>query len=191
VPANHVPPGEPAFVEVPDDDSEPNYEIVDGEKLEKPASLLSQVIESIVTRLIGNHLHETATGGVLTAEPWVLCFDWKPGDRRRPDVAYWRAEKYPDGLPPRGEAREGPALVVEVLSPNDLALDVDRRLADFFRAGTELAWVVNPDTRTVRAERPDGTAFVSRGDAAVMVDPVLPGLKLNASRLFPKVAAEA
>ncbi|MEM6562369.1 MAG: Uma2 family endonuclease, partial [Planctomycetota bacterium] len=114
---------------------------------------------------------------------------WAPGTKRRPDVAYWHAHQFPDGLPERGEATIAPAWCIEVVSPGDNAEALEEKVAEYFRAGVELVWIVIPATRSVRTERPDGTAHVYRGDQALTADPVLPAFTAPVARLFPKTAA--
>ena len=160
--------------ETPDDPAEPVYELVDGEKIEKDMSLLSQLVGSEIAFRFRIFVEED---GYVVTEPWVACFEWAPKNRRRPDVAYWRAGQYPDGIPARGDAAVPPAMIVEVVSPNDLIEDVDARLRDYFRAGVELAWIVYPTSRTVRTEQPDGTAHVYHDGDTIIATPVLSGFE--------------
>jgi Uma2 family endonuclease len=39
-----------------------------------------------------------------------------------------------------------PDLAVEVLSPNNTRAEIDERLKDFFASGTQIAWIINPET---------------------------------------------
>jgi Uma2 family endonuclease len=39
-----------------------------------------------------------------------------------------------------------PDLAVEVLSPNNTRAEIDERLRDFFASGTQIAWIINPET---------------------------------------------
>ena len=180
----------PEVAESPDDEAM-MYEYVNGERTEKNVSWLSQVVGSKAYRYIDVFAEESGMGGIASAEPYIRCFDWAPGTSRRPDAAYWRAEQVPDGLPPRGDAGVAPALVVEVVSPGDSADDLEVKLAEYYRAGVELAWIVYATARTVHVEQPDGTAHVYRDGQTFPGDPVLPGLRIEVSSLFPMVKPPA
>ena len=79
---------------------------------------------------------------------------------------------------------------MEVWSPNDDGEDLEIKLAEYFRAGVELAWVVYPLARKIRAEQPDGTAHVYYDDDTITAAPVLPGFSAKVSDLFPPTRAE-
>jgi Uma2 family endonuclease len=42
-----------------------------------------------------------------------------------------------------------PDLAIEILSPNNSRSEIDARLRDFFSSGTQIAWIINPDTASV------------------------------------------
>ena len=78
---------------------------------------------------------------------------------RRADVSFIAADRYPlDQLSREGYSSIAPDLAVEVISPNDLAKDLDEKLEDYLRAGVKLIWVINPETRTLQVYYPDGTS---------------------------------
>ncbi len=41
-----------------------------------------------------------------------------------------------------------PDLAVEVLSPSNTRAEIDARLRDYFASGTQLAWLINPETES-------------------------------------------
>src|SRR5688572_5220657 len=55
---------------------------------------------------------------------------------------------------PTGHTRIAPDLAVEVISPNDLATEIDEKIAEYLAAGVRLVWVVNPQMKSVRIHRP-------------------------------------
>ena len=171
-------------IEMTDDKTRPLYEVVDGVEVEKPMSMLSQMIGFKLAARVEFLLVSGEADGYIMTEPWVVCFDWAPGNKRRPDVAYWRRDQYPEGIPARGEATVPPAWVVEVLSPNELVSDLNARIADYFRAGTLLIWVADPANRTIRTEQADGTAHAYRADDQITAKPVVPGFSIRVAELF-------
>jgi len=85
-------------------------------------------------------------------------------------------------------ARRGPTLapdfVVEVVSPNDTARDVEERIDTWLQFGTLVAWALYPP-RTVYIYR--GLDRVERrsADDELDAEPTLPGFRCRVSDLFP------
>lgn len=94
-------------------------------------------------------------GRVLTAETGFRLRA-NPDTVRAPDVAFVRRDRLPDP-PPRGYAAMAPDLVIEVLSPDDRPGEVLSKVGDWLEAGTSLVWVVDPERRTTRVYRADGS----------------------------------
>ena len=62
---------------------------------------------------------------------------------RSPDAAFVRTDALPpNGIGP-GWISAAPDLVVEILSPNETAAELDAKVRDYFASGTRLLWVVN------------------------------------------------
>ena len=102
---------------------------------------------------------------------------------RAPDVAFVRRERLPDP-PPRGYAALAPDLVVEVLSPDDRPGEVLSKIGDWLEAGTSLVWVVDPEQRTARVYRSDGSqAHLTESDR-LDGETVLPGFECELRRIF-------
>jgi Uma2 family endonuclease len=82
-----------------------------------------------------------------------------------------------------------PDIIGEVLSPNDDAIDVDVKVEEYLRAGVQLVWVVNPETRTVRVHRGDGSAQVFHEADTITGERVLPEFKAVVRDFFPSADA--
>ena len=82
-----------------------------------------------------------------------------------------------------------PDLVVEVLSPHDRAIVVERKIRDYLAAGVRLVWVIVPELRTVRVERADGSVTRLRPDGQLSGEGVVPGFSCRVDDLFPPPAA--
>ena len=176
---------EPDVLEIPDDGKGPLFEIVDGQRRDKPMSMVAQWVGSQIVTDVNIHLRETGVGGFAVTENFIACFDWAPDTQRRPDVAYWHREQLPDGMPMRGVTRVAPAWCIEVVSPGDHVEELQEKIEEYFRAGVELVWVVNPSTRTIRAEQPDGTAHTYRAADPITAAPVLPEFSATVAGFFP------
>jgi Uma2 family endonuclease len=101
---------------------------------------------------------------------------------RAPDVAFVAHERLPSGAPDR-YVPLAPDLAVEVVSPNDRADAVNRKLLDYLRYQTRLVWLVYPATRTIIVH--DGAAARVLGDKdALDGGEVLPGFSVPVGRVF-------
>ena len=100
------------------------------------------------------------------------------------DVAYVAAEFRPNH-PRKARYVDGPpALVVEVLSPNDKHEDVADKVAEYLDAGVPLVWIVDPRFSTVTVHRPDAKPQLFNADQTITAEPHLPGLQIAVADLF-------
>jgi Uma2 family endonuclease len=103
---------------------------------------------------------------------------------RIPDVSFTRRDRLPGGKPEPGHGRVAPDLAVEVLSPNDLASDVQVKVLDYLGAGVALVWVVDPPSRSVWVYRPDGSGEFLQEQATLDGGSVLPGFACPVAAIF-------
>jgi Uma2 family endonuclease len=74
-----------------------------------------------------------------------------------------------------------------VLSEGNTPGEMERKLKDFFLAGTTLAWIVDPKQRTVTVHTaPDDSLTLTEKDSLDGGD-VLPGLRLPVKEVFARV----
>ena len=71
-----------------------------------------------------------------------------PDTVRGPDVSYYEDAQTADTMD-RKYSTAPPRLAVEVLSPNDNANKVTKRVSQFLARGVALVWVIDPELRTV------------------------------------------
>ncbi|MDX1981970.1 MAG: Uma2 family endonuclease [Bryobacteraceae bacterium] len=76
----------------------------------------------------------------------------KPERFRVPDVAILRG-----GRPAGRTITEPPEVVVEVLSPDDPAADVQNRIDDFLNFGVPCVWVIRPETQRAWVHTREGS----------------------------------
>jgi Uma2 family endonuclease len=78
-----------------------------------------------------------------------------------------------------------PELVVEVLSPDDRWMDVQRKLNEYFAIGVVRVWLVDPSTRSVSVYRtPTEMRIVSTRDTLDGED-ILPGFSVPVTEFLP------
>jgi len=122
---------------------------------------------------IGEFVREHKLGVVVAAETGFKLFS-HPDTVRAADAAFIGQDRAPEPPPP-GYLSLAPDLVVEVLSPNDRAGEVQGKVSDWLTAGSRLVWVIDPIRRRAVVYRTDGSvALLSEHDALDGED-VLPG----------------
>jgi Uma2 family endonuclease len=77
-----------------------------------------------------------------------------------------------------------PDLAVEVVSPNDLAYEVEEKVQEYLAMGVRLVWVVYPPTRTISVRRRDRSTAVLYPDDGLGGDDLLPGFVCRVGDLF-------
>jgi Uma2 family endonuclease len=106
-----------------------------------------------------------------------------PDRVRAPDVAFLDRERSAR-VGRRGYSAVAPSLAVEVLSPDDRPGEVLEKIAAWLSAGVELTCVVDPERRTVRVHRADGTISVLSADDDLSGETVLPGFSCAVREIF-------
>ena len=150
-----------------------------------------ELIPMTMARLRHNRIRDRAarelTGYVEPRHAGEVCteldFQLSPGTVRRPDVALLSAEQV-KRLDPDEVIVGAPILAIEVVSPNDSAQELSRKVEQFLAAGTKRIWVFYPKTREVHCFSPDGTCRILRGNNVLKDDDLLPGFSIIVSTLF-------
>ena len=160
------------------------YELLDGELIEHPFfgaqhGVVAMEIATLLAVDVGaNHLSEvfaTGKGFILRRNPDTV---------RAPDASFMARDRLPAGELPGGYMELAPDLAVEVVSPSDSVREVEDKLGDWLRAGTQQVWVIDPSSRTVRVYRsPEECTELSEGDR-LEGNELIPGLSCEVSGLF-------
>jgi Uma2 family endonuclease len=116
----------------------------------------------------------TELGFILSRDPDVVL---------APDLYFVSKPRWGD-LDAHGFFEGAPDLAVEVLSPDDRATKVHEKIRKYFRAGSSLFWLVDPDNMTVTVYRPSGEVRILSGSQAVTGEEVLPGFSFTPEDLF-------
>ena len=131
---------------------------------------------------IGQHVVATKSGEILTAETG-FTLRRGPDTVRAPDVAYVSNAQIA-GRTLRGFAELAPELVVEVLSPDDRKGEVREKVLDWLAAGSRLVWVLDPERRTGRVHRAEGSESSLTEQDAFDGEDVLPGLRVSLAEVL-------
>ncbi len=165
------------------------YELVEGVLLEKEMGFRESMIGMKLGRLLGNFIDGKHLGVVAGADGMMKL---APGLVRIPDVSFIRKEQFPGAKVANTAAPKiDPDLAVEVLSPSNTDEEIDEKLGDYFKSGTSLVWLVEPDTRSVLVLAGSDRSTGIRLTVADTLDggTVLPGFSLSVAVLFAELDA--
>jgi Uma2 family endonuclease len=162
-----------------------DYELVNGELVERAMSAKSAWIAGRLSAKLSNHCDATGAGFVFPSENGYQCFPDKPRQVRKSDVSVILTERYTlVELNDDGWIRIPPDLAVEVVSPNDESYALDEKIQEYLEAGVKLVWVVHPNVRKVSVHRPDQAGTVLRDSDELTGEGVLPGFTCKIAELF-------
>ena len=161
------------------------HELIQGELTTMPPSG-SEHSEGTnwIGRVVGTFIVEKNLGRSLGAEAgFIIARD--PDTVRAPDFAFVRKERVPGGRLPKGFFPGPPDLAVEVLSPNDRAVEVEDKIQEWLDAGTQQVWIINLHRRTLTIHRSDQPPQVLRADDMVDGGDLLPNFRAKVAELLP------
>jgi Uma2 family endonuclease len=100
-----------------------------------------------------------------------------------PDAAFIREERRAQMAGDR-YCEFGPDLAVEILSPDDNAARLQRKIAKYLAAGTSIVWVLDPDSVTVQVYQKPGIFRTLTADDLIDAPELLPGFSIPVRALF-------
>ena len=160
-----------------------SYELVDSRLVERQMGLESSKIALRIAFLIAQFIQDRKLGDLFGSDASYQCFPQAPQEVRRADVSFIRSGRFEAGRLPRGHCRIPPDLAVEVISPGDLAYDVEEKVALYLGAGIKSVWVVYPPTRIVRIHR-RGVSSELTADDTITEPELLPEFSCKVAELF-------
>lgn len=161
------------------------YEVVDGRVVEKYVSSLALWIASRLQSLLGLKVEELQLGQLVCEMIFVL--DEERNLRRRPDIAFVSADRWPldRPLPYEGDWPVVPDLAVEIISPSNSANELSRKRNEYFQYGVREVWVIFPEERQVEVWSPAGCRVVLHTEP--LTTELLPGLTIDLGALLPVI----
>lgn len=161
------------------------YEVIDGQRVRTPPmAALSVWLATELVRNLGNFT-VASIGRAVTEMLFHLPV---PVDRdRRPDFALVSYQKWAKHrpVPYAGGAWDVvPNLAGEVVSPSDNADEILDKVAEYFRAGVELVWVVYPAQQQIHIYLSLTKITVLTKADTLEAGTVAPGFRLPLAELF-------
>ena len=161
-------------------------ELIDGAIIMRPAGFDHERIGAKLLAALATHAEKEKLGVVCGSS---LGCRMANGDVLSPDVSFVASSR----VPVAGRASKrffpgAPDLVAEILSPFDTLAKTQRKLQDYFANGTRLAWVLNPQEKSVLVYRTTAAAKLLRTADTLDGEDIVPGFQLGLTDLFAEPA---
>jgi Uma2 family endonuclease len=158
------------------------YELVEGTLLEKAVGTYKSFLAMTIGAVLSSFVVENKFGIVLGADGMLRL---APGLVRIPDVSFISWERLPGRLVPRTPIADlVPDLAVEVISAGNTREEMDRKLGEYFAAGTRLVWYVYPAKKEVHVFTSPDQRQVLAQDQSLAGGDVLPSFTLPIATIF-------
>jgi len=169
---------------------EAGAELVDGRIVEVPMGSMSSWLGGFLFARIFGYVREHDLGWVFPQETGMTIW---PGRYtvRKPDLVFVGKGRLPGRQPDEGWLTTVPDLVVEIVSPNDRAGDLERKLDEYRDAGIRLIWVIFPATRRAHVLGAGRSRSELGPDGSLDGEDVLPGFRCTLQELFEAAQPEA
>ena len=159
------------------------YELSKGELVPMtPVGIPHSAIVIRLGKLLSIHVDENRLGLVGTEGGFKLHRN--PDTLRAPDIAFISKERLEREGIPEAFADFPPDLAVEVLSPEDTASEIARKVDEYLAAGVPLVWIVDPLIQKVTVYRSLQDIKVVSAKEELDGGAVLPGFRVTVAAIF-------
>jgi Uma2 family endonuclease len=164
------------FYQLPQEEGR-EFELLDGEVIEMPSA--TGYHNMIVSRLTGFVFPALRGRGEAIYET-----DFSDGRRTtlRPDLAILFREKLAATDLHKLPITVPPDIVVEVISPSESGMRIERRKDAYLRFGVKEVWIVYPENQHTYLHSDAGVTRLRSGDA--LASPLLPGWSVEVDQIF-------
>lgn len=170
------------------------FEVEDGEIIEGESAVtwLHMMIMLNLFRMLDAFVRTHKLGTVYPdGARYVLAATTEDIQRAyEPDLSFLRPGRIPADFDWNGDFTGTPDLAVEITSPGQSSARLLAKIARYLEAGSEEAWLIYPQSRTLyQFRRDEAEPRVYREGDSVDVAALFPGLTLNLADLFVTDAA--
>lgn len=160
-------------------------ELVEGVLLEKVMGWNESSLAAFLAGLL-NAVVIPANLGLVSGSDGTM--ELMPDLVRIPDVAFTSWDRIPGRRRPSAPVpRLVPNLAVEVLSASNTPGEMAAKRRDYFAAGVERVWEIDPDARTVTVYTAPAKAVTLGAADALDGETVVPGFRLPVATLFAEL----
>ena len=156
-----------------------DYELVDGEliPLSSPI-LLHGIIRGRAERLIGIYFEANPTGGTVSETDCRVSYDTV----RRPDLSIFLGERWQQLGLKTIPLPYAPDIAVEVFSPSEHVMEVNRKVRDYLSAGSREVWLLDHENVELHVRTKAGIRVLEGSDT--LESPLLPGFSVGVAALL-------
>jgi len=161
-------------------------ELIDGMLVEKPMGAKESTVSLWMAWILYDYLNLHDVGFLVGSDgPFRLAHSRV----RLPDIAFLNWDKTSNRcVPPDAVYDLAPDLAIEVLSQSNTHAEMLRKRQDYFNAGCQLVWEVDPELRIVSVyTSPTDRVTLIEADVLTGGD-VLPGFLVPVQRIFEKLS---
>jgi Uma2 family endonuclease len=157
-------------------------EVIDGVLVEKAMGFYEARVAAAIVYFLETYLRTNDLGIVLGPDGLVRI---SASQSRAPDVTFARWDKFPNRrLPAAAVPTVIPDLAVEVLSRGNTRSEMEAKLDDYFAAGVQSVWLIEPLQQTAKLYSSRDIFSEIQGDGVLVASSVLPGFELPLNSLF-------
>lgn len=165
-----------------DDHHDRLCELVDGTLVEKAMGFWESQLAYRLGSFLVPYVEQSDLGVVAGEAGMMQIF---PNQVRIPDVSFiaWDDLKN-SGYPEQAAPDMAPTLAVEVISKSNTPQEMERKLGEYFEAGSKLVWYVYPKTKEVKVYTSPSEVSVLKETDTLTGGDVLPGLAIDLKEFF-------
>lgn len=159
------------------------YELSRGELVPMtPVGIRHAAVVSKLDGVLGSYVRARELG--ITGPEGGFYLRRNPDTLRAPDVAFISKDRIAKEGIPEKFADFPPDLAVEVLSPEDTATEVQRKVEEYLTGGVSLVWIVDPANQRVTVYRSLQDVKVLTPDQELDGGQIIPGFRIKVAEIF-------
>ena len=156
-----------------------DYELVDGELIPlASASPIHNFIRGRIEQDVRNYFGNNPIGGAVSETDCRITSDTV----RRPDLSIFIGDDWSLLDLSRAPLPFAPTIAVEILSPSEHILDVNRKVRDYLEAGSKEVWLLDHPNGELHVRTKTGIRLLLGNDT--LDSPLLPGFEAKVADLL-------